>query len=59
MRFAMVLTNLHEHIFTTPPTFHGFTITNDDLKIVDYMDIAHGLLENVEMNKIMGDATIN
>jgi hypothetical protein len=55
----VVLTNLQAHIFATPHTFHGTTIGNHDLKIVDYTDIEHGLLSNMGINKIMGDATIN
>jgi hypothetical protein len=47
------------HIFTTTPTFHGIFIRNHDLKIVDYMDITHGLLRNEVMNKIMGSTTID
>jgi hypothetical protein len=42
-----------------PPKFHGTAIYNHDLKIVDYMDIAHGLLSNVVMDEIMGVATVN
>jgi hypothetical protein len=42
-----------------PPTFHGTSIGNHDLKVVDYMDITIGFLGNVMMNKIMSDATVN
>ena len=47
------------NIFTTPSTFHGATIANHDLEIIDYLDIAMSFLGNVVMNKIMGAATIN
>jgi hypothetical protein len=40
-----------------PPTFHGAIISNHDLKIVDHMDIAHGLLRNVTMDEIIGAST--
>jgi hypothetical protein len=42
-----------------PPTFHGTTIGNHDLKIVDCMDIEIDFLGNATMNKIMGVATVN
>jgi hypothetical protein len=35
MRFQVVVTNLETHIFTMPATFHGATIGNHDLEIVD------------------------
>jgi hypothetical protein len=41
------------HIFTTLSTFHGTTIGNHDLEIIDGMDVAISFLGNVEMNKIM------
>jgi hypothetical protein len=53
------MTNLQVHIFTMTPTFHGTTISNHDLKIIDYMDITQGLLSNVMMNKIMGVSTVD
>ena len=59
MRFQVLLNNLEEHIYTTPPTFHGTTISNHQLKIVDYMDIVIDFFGNVAMNKIMGSSTIN
>jgi hypothetical protein len=55
----VVLTNLETHIFTTPPTFHGPTIGNHDLKVVDCSDIAISFLGNATMNKIMGASTVN
>jgi hypothetical protein len=42
-----------------PPTFHGPTIGNHDLKIIDDIDIEISLLGNAVMNKIMGASTIN
>jgi hypothetical protein len=59
MIFHVVLTNLETHIFTIPPTFHGTSIGNHDLKFVDCTDIEIIFLGNVMMNKIMGDSTIN
>jgi hypothetical protein len=59
MRFQVVVTNLETHIFTTPSTFHGATIGNHDLEIIDGMDVAMSFLGNVAMNKIMGASTIN
>ena len=50
---------METHIFTTPSTFHGTTIDNHDLEIIDGMDVAMSFLGNVAMNKIMGAATIN
>jgi hypothetical protein len=47
------------HIFTEPSTFHGPTIGNHDLKIIDYTDIAISFLGNAAINKIMGASTIN
>jgi hypothetical protein len=35
MGFHVVLTNLETYIFTIPPTFHGSSIGNHDLKVVD------------------------
>jgi len=45
---------LHSHIFTTSPIFHGITIINHDLEVIDNMDIEKGILSNLGMNKIMG-----
>ena len=59
MRFQVVVTNLETHIFTMPSTFHGATIANHDLEIIDGMDVAMSFLGNAAMNKIMGAATIN
>jgi hypothetical protein len=59
MIFHVVLTNLEKHIFTIPPTFHGPTIDNHDLKVVDYSDIIISFLGDVAMNKIMGVSTVN
>jgi hypothetical protein len=55
----VVVTNLETHIFTIPSTFHGTTIGNHDLEIIDGMDVAMSFLGNATMNKIMGAATIN
>jgi hypothetical protein len=55
----MVFTNLETHIFTTLSTFHGATIGNHDLEIIDYMDIEISFLGNATMDKIMGASTIN
>jgi hypothetical protein len=59
MGFQVVVTNLETYIFTTPYTFHGTTIGNHDLEIIDGMDVAMSFLGNAAMNKIMGAATIN
>jgi hypothetical protein len=58
MRFQLVATNLETHIFTIPSTFHGPTIGNHDLEIIDYTDIEIGFLGNAATNKIMGASTI-
>ena len=42
-----------------PSTFHGTTIGNHDLEIIDDMDVEMSFLGNAAMNKIMGAATIN
>jgi hypothetical protein len=42
-----------------PYTFHGTTIGNHDLEIIDGMDVAMSFLGNAGMNKIMGASTIN
>jgi hypothetical protein len=55
----VVVTNLEMHIFTIPSTFHGATISNHDLEIIDGMDVAMSLFYNAAMNKIMGASTIN
>jgi hypothetical protein len=59
MIFQVVFTNLETHILTTPSIFHGTSIGNHDLKIIEYTDIAIGFLGNEAMNKIMGSSTIN
>jgi hypothetical protein len=59
MKFQVVVTNLETHIFTMPSTFHGATISNYDLEIIDCMDVAMSFLANAAMNKIMGASTIN
>jgi hypothetical protein len=59
MRFHVVLTNLETHIFTTPSTFHGPTIGNHDLKIIDGTDVTIIFLVNAAMNTIMGSSTIS
>jgi hypothetical protein len=59
MRFHVVLTNLEMHIFIIPPTFHGPSIGNHYLNVVDCSDIEIIFLGNVLMNKIMGATTIN
>jgi hypothetical protein len=59
MRFQVVVTNLETHIFTTTSTFHGATVGNHDLEIIDGMDVAMSFLGNATMNKIMGASTIN
>ena len=50
---------METHIFTTPSTFHGPSIGNHDLEIIDCTDIEISFLGNATMNKIMGVATIN
>jgi hypothetical protein len=40
-------------------TFHGTSISNCDLKVIHYMDLAMGLLRNLVMNKIMDVAIVN
>jgi hypothetical protein len=59
MRFQVLVTNLEMHIFITPSTFHGATIDNHDLEIIDGMDVAMSFLGNAVMNKSMGASTIN
>ena len=41
------------------PTFHGTSIANHDLNIIDGMDVTIDFLGNVEMNKIMGSTTVH
>jgi hypothetical protein len=55
----VVVTYLEMHIFTMPSTFHGTTIDNHDLEIVDDMDATMSFLGNVAMNKVMDASTIN
>jgi hypothetical protein len=50
---------LETHIFKMAATFHGATIGNHELKIVDDTNIAIDFLGNEAMNKIIGDATFN
>jgi hypothetical protein len=59
MRFQVVVTNLETHIFTTPSTFHGPSIGNHDLEIIDCTDIEITFLGNAVMNKITSASTIN
>jgi hypothetical protein len=59
MGFQVVVTNLEMHNFKMTSTFHGTTIDNHDLEIIDGMDVAMSFLGNASMNKIMGVATIN
>ena len=58
MGFQVILTNLESHIFTSPPTFHGTTIGNHELKIIDRADVTINFFGNAAMNKIMGDTTV-
>jgi hypothetical protein len=55
----VILTNLESHIFTLSHTFHGTTIFNHDLKIIDDMDVTIHFLGNVAMNKAMGATTVH
>jgi hypothetical protein len=57
--FQVILTNLELHIFTMSPTFHGTSIRNHDLKIIDGMDETIEFLGNVVMNKIMDATTVH
>jgi hypothetical protein len=59
MRFHVAMTNLETHILTMPPTFHGTSIGNHDLKVVDCTYITISFLGNAVMNKIMGVAIVN
>jgi hypothetical protein len=55
----VILTNLESHSFTSSPTFHGTTIGNHDLKIIDDIDVIINFLGTVMMNKVMGATTIH
>jgi hypothetical protein len=59
MGFQVILTNLESHIFTSSPTFHGTTIGNHDLKIIDGTDVTIDFLGNAAMNKVMGATTVH
>jgi hypothetical protein len=59
MVFQVILKNMEAHIFISSPTFHGTTIGNHDLKIVDNMDIEIEFLRKAMMNEIMSAATVN
>ena len=59
MGFYVILTNLESHIFTLSPTFHGTTIDNHDLKIIDYTDVTIDFLGNATVNKVMGDIIVH
>jgi len=39
--------------------FHGSSIKNHDLKVIDNMDIEMGLLSNASMNKFIGVSFID
>jgi len=54
----VILTNLESHIFTPSPKFHGTTIGNHDLKIIDKMDVTIDFLGNATMNKVMSATTV-
>jgi hypothetical protein len=49
----VILTNLESHIFTSSPAFHGPTIGNHDLKIIDGTYVTIDFLGNVVMSKFM------
>jgi hypothetical protein len=55
----VILTNLESHIFTSSPSFHGTTIGNHDLKIIDWTDVTIDLLGNVMMDNVLGVATVH
>jgi len=42
-----------------PPTIHGTTIGNHDLKIVDITDVTIDFLSKAMMNEIMSVAIVN
>ena len=48
---------METHIFTTPSTFHGTSISNHDFKIVEDKYVTIDFLGNAAMNKIMGVVT--
>jgi hypothetical protein len=50
---------LESHIFTSSPTFHGTTIGNHDLKIIEDTDVTIEFLGNVAMNKVVGATTVH
>jgi len=41
------------------PTFHGTTISNHDLEVIDWTDITKGLLRNSVMNKVKGVSIVD
>jgi hypothetical protein len=53
------MTNFGTNIFTKMPTVHRNSIGNHDMKIIDCMDITHGLFSNATMKNIMGFTTID
>jgi hypothetical protein len=59
MGFQVIMTNLEPHIFTSSPTFHGTSIGNHVLKIIDGADVTIDFLGNAVMNKIMGATTVH
>jgi hypothetical protein len=59
MGFQVILTNLESHIFTLSPAFHGPTIGNHDLKIIDNTNVTIDFLGNESMNKVMGVTTFH
>jgi hypothetical protein len=58
MIFQVVVTNLETNIFKIPSTFHGPTIGNHDLEIIEITNIAISFLGNSTINEIMGATTI-
>ena len=59
MAFQVILTNLESHIFTSSTTFHGTSIGNHDLKIIDGTNVTIDFLGNAVMNKVMGATTVH
>ena len=55
----MIVTNLEPHIFTSSPKFHGTSIGNHDLKIIDDTYVTIEFLGNVTIHKIMGATTFH
>jgi hypothetical protein len=55
----MILINLEPQIFRKCPTFHGTSVGNHDLKIIDGTNVTFDFLGNEAMNKIMGATTVN